>query len=465
MKSPLTLPQLDDYWATVLNTMTNGLMIVDPQGIILAVNRAMETLTGYPAAELVGQSCAILDCDACKGMRPQGAARQCNLFRLGQVSRIRCTLRKKDGTPLIFLKNAAVLKDADGRVLGGVETLTDLTEILSRDEVICRLRRELAREDSFHGLVGRSPVMLQLFQLLKSAAVSDAPVLLTGESGTGKELAAAALHRLSPRAKGPFIRVNSAALTESLLESELFGHVKGAFTGADRTRVGRFEAAHGGSIFLDEIGDLPPATQAKLLRVLQEKTIERVGDHQPIPVDVRIITATNQDLARLMALGRFREDLYYRIGVIPIHLPPLRERREDIPLLAETFIQRAALKSGKDITGLSKAALEKLLAYEWPGNVRELMNVIDYAFVLCPEGLIEPEHLPAHLGSGPGAISPPWRPAVLRNREERRELLLQALIRAGGKKAEAARLLGVSRVTLWKWLKEHDLAGGVRGPS
>ncbi len=462
MKSPLHLPHLDDYWATVLNTMTDGLMIVDPRGTILAVNRAMETLTGYAAAELVGQPCSILDCDACRGLRPQSPGRQCNLFRLGQVNRIRCTLRRKDGTPLIFLKNAAVLKDAGGRVLGGVETLTDLTEILSREEVICRLRRELAREDSFHGLVGRSPQMLQLFRLLQNAAASDAPVLLTGESGTGKELAAAALHRLSPRARGPFIRVNSAALTESLLESELFGHVRGAFTGADRTRVGRFEAAHGGSIFLDEIGDLPLTTQAKLLRVLQEKTIERVGDHQPIAVDVRIITATNQDLARLMALGRFREDLYYRIGVIPIPLPPLRERREDIPLLAETFIRRAALKSGKDITGLSKAALDKLLAYEWPGNVRELMNVIDYAFVLCPGGLIEPEHLPPHLGSGP---VPPLRPAVPRTREERRELLLQALLRAGGKKAEAARLLGVSRVTLWKWLKEQDLAAGVRGGS
>lgn len=227
--------------------------------------------------------------------------------------------------------------------------------------------------------------------------------------------------------------------------------------------MGRFEAAHGGSIFLDEIGDLPLSTQAKLLRVLQEKTIERVGDHRPIPVDVRIITATNQDLARLMALGRFREDLYYRIGVIPIHLPPLRERREDIPLLTETFIQRAALKSGKAITGISRAALERLLDYDWPGNVRELMNVIDYAFVLCPEGLIEPEHLPAHLGRG---SLPPWRPPVARSREEKRELLLQALLRAGGKKTEAARLLGVSRVTLWKWLKEHSLAGepGVQGP-
>ncbi|MCL6622418.1 MAG: sigma 54-interacting transcriptional regulator [Syntrophobacterales bacterium] len=459
----MSVPHLDDYWATVLNTMTDGLMIVDPQGTILAVNRAMESLTGYPAAELVGQPCSILECDACKDLKPQGPGQQCNLFRLGQVTRIRCTLRKKDGTPLIFLKNAAVLRNQGGRVIGGVETLTDLTEILSRDEVICRLRRELAREDTFQGLIGRTPVMRQLFQLLRSAAASEAPVLLTGESGTGKELAAAALHHLSPRARGPFIRVNSAALTESLLESELFGHVKGAFTGADRTRVGRFEAAHGGSIFLDEIGDLPLTTQAKLLRVLQEKTIERVGDHTPIPVDARIITATNQDLARLMAQGRFREDLFYRIGVIPIHLPPLRERREDIPLLAETFIQRAALKSGKAITGLSKPALDRLLAYEWPGNVRELMNVIDYAFVLCPQGLIEPEHLPASLAGGTAALPPPWQPRGGQNRAERRELLLQALIRAGGRKAEAARLLGISRVTLWKWLKECDLTGETGG--
>ncbi len=453
----MKLPQLNGYWETVLNTMMDGLMVVDPNGIIRAANKAMERLTGYRPEELVGQPCTILNCDTCKGLRPQDPQKQCNLFKHQRVQRIQCTLRKKDGTPLKFLKNAAVLRDEQGEVIGGVETMTDLTEVLARDQVICRLRRELNREDSFEGMVGKSPAMCNLFQLLRSAAVSEAPVIIYGESGTGKELAAGAIHRLSPRAKGPFIKVNSAALNESLLESELFGHVKGAFTGADRTRVGRFEAAHGGSIFLDEIGDLPLATQAKLLRVLQEKTIEKVGDQKPVTVDVRIITATNQDLARLMALGRFREDLFYRIGVIPINLPPLRDRREDIPLLAEAFVQRAALKADKPIEGVSKAALDLLVAYDWPGNVRELVNVIDYAFVLCPGGQIRPEHLPAHLNRPEPLAARPWRRPTPHTQAQQRELLIATLAQAGGKKAEAARLLGVSRVTLWKWLKELNL--------
>jgi transcriptional regulator with PAS, ATPase and Fis domain len=282
-------------------------------------------------------------------------------------------------------------------------------------------------------------------------------VVIYGESGTGKELVAAALHRLSPRRKGPFIKVNSAALNESLLESELFGHVKGAFTGADRTRVGRFEAAHGGSIFLDEIGDLPLSTQAKLLRVLQEKVIEKVGDHAPVPVDVRIITATNQNLGSLLDQGRFREDLYYRINVIPIHLPPLRERREDIPLLAESFMEHARLKSQKPIGGLAKETLELLLAYNWPGNIRELINAIDYAFVLCSAGTILPEHLPAYLAQPPTYLRKTRHSEGKAPAADERRQLLEAITLAQGKKTEAARLLGVSRVTLWKRLKYHNL--------
>ncbi len=432
-------------------------MIVDTAGTIVAVNPAMERLTGYSREELLGQPCTILNCDRCRGFTPHDPGRQCTIFKEGGGHRIRCVLTRKDGSTLPFHKNAAILRDETGRVLGAVETITDLSEISARDRVISRLRRELHRHDGFHGLVGRSPAMLHLFQLLTSAAASEAPVILYGESGVGKELAAAALHKLSPRAKGPFIRVNSAALHESLLESELFGHVKGAFTGADRTRLGRFEAAHRGSIFLDEIGDLPSATQAKLLRVLQEKIIEKVGDHRPIAVDVRIITATNQDLQVLMEQGRFREDLFYRINVIPIHLPPLRERREDIPLLVEHFLERTAAKTQKPITGLSREALELFLHYHWPGNVRELINVMDYAFVLCPEGLILPAHLPGPLtGQGP-APSRPRRPETPGPQRVSREELLHALQAAQGKKAKAAAILGVSRVTLWKWLKEHEV--------
>jgi two-component system response regulator HydG len=455
--APSLSGQCERYWETVIHTMMDGLMVVDPRGNIVDVNPAMERLTGYRRDELLGQPCTILSCDRCRDYKPQGTDLQCPLFKDGGVHQVRCHLTKKDGTPLPFLKNAAVLQDGAGRILGAVETLTDLSEVSARDRVICRLRRKLHQDDGFHGLLGRSPVMLQLFQLLTSAAASEAPVVLDGESGTGKELAAAALHKLSPRAKGPFIKVNSAALNESLLESELFGHVKGAFTGADRTRVGRFEAAHRGSIFLDEIGDLPLATQVKLLRVLQEKIIEKVGDHRPIPVDVRIITATNQNLPLLMEQGRFREDLFFRINVIPIHLPPLRERREDIPLLVEHLLERNAAKTQKNINGLSREAMEIFVGYDWPGNVRELINVIDYAFVLCHEGVILPEHLPSQLTGKRLAVARPRGPVPPGPQRISREELLHALQATRGKKIKAAAMLGVSRVTLWKWLKEHNV--------
>jgi len=447
----------NQFWKTVIDTMTDGLMVVDLQGTIISVNRAMEEITGYRRAELVGQPCSIIKCDTCFGSLIPGPGKHCDLFKKGKVRRCHCVLHRKDGSPLKVLKNATILKYRDGRVVGGVETLTDMSEVAAKEQVILKLRRELSKEDGFHGLLGKSPVMLQLYTLIASAAQSQAPVIIYGESGTGKELVAAAIHRLGPRRKGPFIKVNSAALNESLLESELFGHVKGAFTGADRTRVGRFEAAHGGDIFLDEIGDLPLATQAKLLRVLQEKVIEKVGDHQPISVDVRIITATNQDLGRLMAAGRFREDLYYRIGVIPIHLPPLRERREDIPLLVEAFIEHTRLKTKKNLTGISKEALELLIRYDWPGNVRELINVIDYAFVLCSEGNIGPEHLPAQLEPRAHRLPLVSRARLKAPAAQEKQRLVEAITAAGGKKAEAARLLGISRVTLWKRLKDHNL--------
>jgi two-component system, NtrC family, response regulator HydG len=475
----------EQFWKTVIDTMMDGLMVVNLEGIILSVNQAMEHITGYSREELIGQPCTILKCHTCMDSVLLSNKKECELFRQGQVRRRKCILERKDGTSLHVMKNAAILKDRGGRVVAGVENLTDLSEVVAKERVISHLRRELSREDAaheppgkspdmmqlfitrlnqelskedgFHGILGKSPSMVQLFTLISSASRSEAPVVIYGESGTGKELVAAAIHRLSPRHQGPFIKVNSAALNESLLESELFGHVKGAFTGADRTRVGRFEAAGGGDIFLDEIGDLPMATQAKLLRVLQEKVIEKVGDHAPIPVDVRVITATNKDLHRLMAQGRFREDLFYRIGVIPIHLPPLRERREDIPLLVKTFIDRGRRKTRRPITGVSEEALERLLAHDWPGNVRELINVIEYAFVLCPEGTIALEHLPAPF-SRQGTAPPAKARGDLGSRApDERQRLVEAITAAGGKKTEAARLLGISRVTLWKLLKAHNI--------
>jgi transcriptional regulator with PAS, ATPase and Fis domain len=309
-------------------------------------------------------------------------------------------------------------------------------------------------------MLGNSLPMLKVFDLVTSAAASEAPVIIYGESGTGKEMVATAVHRLGARSSGPYIKVNCAALNENLLESELFGHVKGAFTGAEQNRIGRFEAADKGDIFLDEIGDLPMATQTKLLRVLQEKEFERVGDHNPISLDVRVIAATNKNLEKLMTEGRFRDDLFYRLNVIPIYLPPLRARREDVPLLTEAFIQRLQLKTGKSIIGISKNAMEQFLAYDWPGNVRELINALEYAFVLCPQDEITCEHLPAKIGvraeHGIDARSATM-PGVVQQEERRK--LIEALQESGGNKTAAARRLGISRVTLWKRLKKHNIQG------
>jgi transcriptional regulator with PAS, ATPase and Fis domain len=395
-----------------------------------------------------------------------GGRMACRLFEVGRVVNKHCTIRSKDGRTVHLLKNARVLHDAHGQVLGGVETVTDISELLDKDREIHGLRRELKRSYGFEGLLGESRAMRQVFELLESAAQSEAPVVIFGESGTGKELAAAAIHQRSPRKAGPFIKVNCAALNESLLESELFGHEKGAFTGAERQRKGRFEAAHHGSLFLDEVGDLPPAVQVKLLRVLQEGEIERVGSQEPIKVDVRIISATHRDLAGLMRQGKFREDLYYRINVIPVTLPPLRARLEDLPLLVQGFIERLALRSGRPITGIARAALERLMAYPWPGNVRELINAMEFAFVTCREGEIQAHHLPPNIlglgGTGLARPTPrgPAGPggAGAKGEEQMRAELEQALAAAGGHKAKAADLLGISRVTLWKRLKRAGLA-------
>ncbi len=448
----------DKFWQTVIDTMLEGLMLVDPDGKIVFINRAFEQLTGYSKDEVEGKSCEILGCDTCFGTRKEGKDKYCALFKEGKVRRRKCIFQKKDGGGLHVLKNAAIIRDKNGRIVGGVENLTDLSPIVEKEEVILRLRKQLSNEDGFHGMLGKSTAIKKVFDLIASAAPSEAPVVIYGESGTGKELAAAAIHRLSGRHQGPFVKVNCAALNENLLESELFGHVKGAFTGADRTRVGRFEAANTGVIFLDEIGDLPLTTQTKLLRVLQEKEFERVGDNRPITTDVRILAATNKDLIRLMQEGLFREDLYYRINVIPIYLPPLRARREDLPLLTDTFIHRMSLKTEKAITGIDKDAFDFFMHHAWPGNIRELINVIEYAFVLCPGGEISVSHLPAQvLGKHPlhGRQAAKTRSGKITGNA--RQELIQALQEADGNKSEAARRLGISRVTIWKRIKKFGI--------
>lgn len=448
----------EKLWEKMMETMMEGVVVVDSKGIIQAVNPAMEEITGYTQEELVGQRCGLIRCDNCFSNQGSPSPNQCELFRKGTIPPSRCALARKDGSLKHIMKHAALLQDDDGQVLGGVEIFMDISGVVAQERLIARFRQELGRADSFEGILGKSAVMLQLFSLISSAAQTEAPVLIFGESGTGKEMVAHAIQRLSPRRQGPFIRVNCKAMPEALLEIELFGPKKEA-AGVQAARPGSCEAAQGGVLFLDEVAELPPSLQARLVRFLCEGIIDRVG-RKPLTLDVRIIAATSQDLARLVAEGRFREDLFYRLNVIPVRLPPLRERREDIPLLAETFIERARLKTRKPILGLSKEALEVLLEYPWPGNVRELINTIDYAFLLCPEGDILPEHLPVHLTRTEEAGPRRTGRAKAVSRAGDKDALVNALKETGGKMGEAAKILGVSRVTLWKWLKYYKIKPG-----
>jgi two-component system, NtrC family, response regulator HydG len=446
----------NQYWKTVVDTIKEGIIIINRDGIIVSVNKAMSGLLGYEKGELIGKPCSVLNCNMCRVVRDQAGHHWCNLFKMGEIRMKRCIMKKKNGEMFHILKNAALLHDAQGNVIGAVESLTDIDEIIAKDHQIEEFRRELRSKDGFHGLLGVSPAMTRVFDLLANAAQSDAPVIIYGESGTGKELAAEAIHSSGPRKDKPYIKVNCAALSETLLESELFGHVKGAYTGAYRNREGRFEAAQGGDIFLDEIGDLPISTQVKLLRVLEDKVIERVGDQRPIPINVRIISATHKDLRSLVEKGLFRQDLFFRINVIPIHLPALRDRREDIPLLADAFLRRIRLKSEKAITGVSQDTMEVLMRYDWPGNVRELRSAFEYAFVTCQESLIQPVHLPAQLIEGPRGI--PVEERKPNNiKEKKKQELMEALQKTRGNQSEAARLLGLSRVTIWNRMKEFGL--------
>jgi len=442
------------HWETTIETLQDGLMVVDVNGNIVAVNAATEKLTGYSAEELVGSSCRILNCTGCK-YKNRIDDKWCGLFARKKVKAKQCAITCKDETPRQILKNASIIHDKEGDVTGAVEILTDITENLNQHKKIIALRRNLKDEDGYHDLVGKTPVMQHMFELIENVAQSDAPVMIQGPSGTGKELVAMAIHESSSRRDKSFIKVNCAALNENLLESELFGHVKGAFTGADRSRIGRFEAADGGSIFLDEIGDIPQATQVKLLRVLESNVIERVGDHRPIPIDVRIITATNKNLEYLITKGQFREDLYFRINVFPIYCPALKERPEDIPILIDKFIQHGARKSGKKIIGLAPETMEKLIAYDWPGNVRELRNTIEYALVLCHGGSIETKHLPPKIITySENTKDKPIDSPIF---QQERQKLIQALQQTGGNQTEAAKVLGVSRVTIWKRMKKYNI--------
>ena len=459
---------LGKHWKTLVDCLQDGLLVVDPGGTIVAANRSAEIMTGYLSDELLGKSCRVLNCTGCRITGKGRGIHWCDLFVRGNVRGKRCMITNKQQRHVDIIKSASVLRDDNGTVIGAVETLTDISENIRCRNEISTLRKTFQLDSGYHGILGSTPVMQNLVELIENASQSDTPVMILGESGTGKELVARALHEAGPRRDGPFVKVNCAALNQNLLESELFGHIKGAYTGAERDRIGRFEAAHQGSIFLDEIGDLPMSTQVKLLRVLEEKRIEKVGDQRSISVDVRVITATNRDLEKMLLEGDFREDLYFRINVFPIQCPSLAERKEDVPQLIRNLITANNEKTGKNINGISQEAMEHLMAYPWPGNVRELRNVIEYAFVLAQGHTLELRDLPqkVHLSAAqPGDGIEALDSRTPSGQQDELDRLLEALHKSGGNKTRAAAMLGVSRVTVWKRMKRYGLAPETGKPS
>jgi PAS domain S-box-containing protein len=444
----------------IIDCMAEGVFTLDRGGRITSWNPAMETISGYAAADAVGQTCDMLHFSRCINKVCPTGLKECGDNRGGKSEAKECHLRHRDGFDVPVIKNARVVRDEGGRIIGVVETLTDLSELVDARRRAEDAARRLGERYTFGNLIGKSRGMQDVFAAITAAGASDAAVLIQGESGTGKELVAGAIHHLSGRSPKPLVTVSCAALPESLLESELFGHVRGAFTGAVRDRKGRFEEADGGTVFLDEIGELSPFIQVKLLRVLQEREIERVGESARRRVDIRILTATHQDLVARVRQGLFREDLFYRLKVFPIQLPALRERREDIPLLAGHFVDRLNRRTGKELAGLSEPALRTCLDYVWPGNVRELENAIEHAFVLCRTGRIEIEHLPLELRQS-GSIRfdtgrPPHRPQAVRRPLTAEEL--HSLLRdCGWNKAEAARRVGISRTAVWKYMRKWGI--------
>ncbi|MFC1577409.1 sigma-54 interaction domain-containing protein [Thermodesulfobacteriota bacterium] len=446
----------------IIDTMADGVFTLDNSGRVTSWNRSMERISGYTAEEAMGHSCQILKCSRCFGKKCPSGIRSCQILKKGKSEANECLLMHKAGHNVAVIKNARVVRDQNEQIIGVVETVTDLSEIsLARQEAEEALIR-LGEKHRLDNLIGKSHEMQKVFAAINAAAASDATILIVGESGTGKELVAGAIHQRSTRKTYPLIAVNCSALTESLLESELFGHVKGAFTGATRNRTGRFEEADGGTVFLDEIGEISPYIQVKLLRVLQEREIERVGDSKTHKVNIRIMAATNRNLYSRVQEGHFRDDLYYRLKVFPIVLPPLRNRRDDIPLLTRHFIDRQNHKTGKNITGISQYAMRVFLDHSWPGNVRELENAIEHAFVLCNRDQIEISDLPLEIRQPadvcrPEAIVGADARKVRIGRDLSGEELVELLETNDWNKAAVARQLGVSRTAVWKYMKKWNI--------
>ncbi len=433
----------------ILDSIADGVFTVDKHWKVTSFNKAAEVITGWQSDDAIGKSCSeVFHSNICG----KTCAIAESLYSGRPVSNRSITIRRKDGERIPISISASPLADHEGNIIGGVETFRDLSALTS-------LHKQLTRKYQFEEIISKSKSMQRLFTIMPEVAASNSTVLIYGESGTGKELMARAIYNMSDRKENAFVALNCGALPESLLESELFGYKAGAFTDARKDKEGRFAAAEGGTLFLDEIGDIPISIQVKLLRVLQEKVYEPLGSNTSIETDVRIITATNKDLKDMVLDGTFREDLYYRLNVVRIHLPPLRERKEDIPLLVKQFIEEFSAQQGKDIVGISNPAVKILMQYDFPGNIRELKNIIEYAFILCEGGYILPGHLPQPFNQSTEIDLP--KPKEQNKPQTLEEIEKQAIILAlennKWKKMDTCEELGISKDTLRRKMLKYNL--------
>ncbi len=436
-----------DITDSILESISDGVFTVDEAWKVTSFNRAAEEITGIPREEALGKRCwEVFRASMCE----MDCALKHTMDTGKRVINRSCYIIDAGGQRIPISVSTALLRDAEGQVIGGAETFRDLS-------LVEELRKEITGRFQIGDMVSRSDLMRRLFDVLPQIAASDSSVLIQGETGTGKELLARAVHSMSRRAEGPFVAVNCGALPDTLLESELFGYKAGAFTGADKDKPGRFAAAEGGTLFLDEIGDITPALQVRLLRVLQEHIYEPLGSNTSVRTDVRVITAGNKDLAELVETGGFRRDLYYRINVVRLELPPLRKRKEDVPLLVEHFIARFNRVQNRDIQGVTSAAMAVLMAHDYPGNIRELENIIEHAFVLCAANKdIDIPCLPDYLAR---RAHPETGPVPIGDARKALEaqLILEALERNHGNRHAAARELGMHKSTLFRKMRAFHL--------
>jgi PAS domain S-box-containing protein len=429
---------------TILDSINDGVFTVDDAFRITSFNRAAAEIIGITPEEALGKPCwSVFNADICEGACALKETMSTGSSLVNKQVNIHTSARRKVSISV----STALLRNQAGEIVGGVESFRDLT-------VVEELRRAAEGRTTFHHMTSTNHRMGEIFKLLPLIAQSDSTVLIHGESGTGKELMAKAIHELSTRARKPLITLNCGALPDTLLEAELFGHKAGAFTDAKRDRKGRIAAAEGGTLFLDEIGDISQALQVRLLRVLQERTYEPLGSSDAVKANVRFIAATHRDLSAEVAAGRFREDLYYRLNVMQIAIPPLRERKEDIPSLAKRFLDRQNALQGKSIRGFVPEVLDRLMRHAWPGNIRELENAVEHACVLCRQDHIQVADLPAYFRDGKdGARSAEAADPALDLRSQEWVAIQAALARNGGNRAATARDLGIHPTTLWRKLR------------